>query len=208
MKKISFIILFVYVLFSQNIQAQEEVKNSKLSIMGYAQFGNGSVINDSQPNYNIYCYSGELLLNYKLSQSNGLASGIGIYNYSGNGFNSIGNFNHQRRLLKIPLYFTFYPNVADYVKVIFNLGVYGQTIITDQYYFQKKIETGNYSGWNFGSQIGLGFAVQLLETTFIGINLNTQSDFNSLETNDNTIMRNNQKIKFLNSVGLFLSIEL
>ena len=48
------------------------------------------------------------------------SSGFGIDNLSGNGFNTMGNFFHERAYLNIPLAFTFkYVIIEDILKVSF-----------------------------------------------------------------------------------------
>ena len=208
MKKLNYILLFAFFLTFNLIQAQDEVKESKFNIIGYGGIGYGIVENDNEPNYNLNSNSGEILLNYNLNQKFGIATGIGINELSGNGFNSIGNFYHERSLLKIPLLFTLNSKISDDFKIFANLGFFGQTIIKDEYQFINNTQKDIYEGWNFGAQIGLGFLYEIFDNYYAGINYNGQSDFSKFETNNNVGINDEQKMKNLNSVGVILIIEL
>lgn len=208
MKKLNYILLFSFFLTFNLIQAQDEVKESKFNIIGYGGIGYGIVENDSEPNYNLNSNSGEILLNYNLNQKFGIATGIGLNKLSGNGFNSIGNFHHERSLLKIPLLFTLNSKISDDFKIFANLGFFGQSIIKDEYQFINNTQKDIYEGWNFGAQIGLGFLYEIFDNFYAGINYNGQSDFSKFETNSNVGMNDEQKMKNLNSIGVILIIEL
>lgn len=166
------------------------------------------MVSDNEPSYIINSFGGEFLLNFKVDEKDGIALGIGIYSLSGNGFNSIGNFYHERSLLKIPLLYNFNSNISSNIKIIMNLGVYGQSIITDKYRFINNIQKYRYKGWSFGTQIGLGFLYTIFDKYNIGLNFNTQSDFSKFETVNNAIIIDKQKIIFLNSVGIILLIDI
>ena len=60
--------------------------------------------------------SGDILLNYRINQKFGVATGIGIAELSGNGFNSLGNFYHEREILKIPLLATLDYKISEKIK--------------------------------------------------------------------------------------------
>ena len=185
MKKSNYILLFAFFLTFNLIKAQDEVKESKFNIIGYGGIGYGIVENDNEPNYNLNSNSGEILFNYNLNQKFGIATGIGINELSGNGFNSIGNFYHERSLLKIPLLFTLNSNLSDDFKIFANLGFFGQTIIKDEYQFINSTQKDIYEGWNFGAQIGLGFLYEIFDNYYAGINYIGQSDLSKFETNNN-----------------------
>ena len=208
MKKSNYILLFAFFLTFNLIKAQDEVKESKFNIIGYGGIGYGIVENDNEPNYNLNSNSGEILFNYNLNQKFGIATGIGINELSGNGFNSIGNFYHERSLLKIPLLFTLNSNLSDDFKIFANLGFFGQTIIKDEYQFINSTQKDIYEGWNFGAQIGLGFLYEIFDNYYAGINYIGQSDLSKFETNNNVGINDEQKMKNLNSVGIILIIEL
>lgn len=164
------------------------------------------MVSNNEPNYIINCFGGEFLLNFKIDENDGIASGIGIYNFSGNGFNSIGNFYHKRSLLKIPLLYNFNSNISSNIKINMNIGVYVQAIITDEYRFINNTQEYIYKGCSFGSQIGLGFLYSIFDKYNIGLNFNTQTDFSKFKTVNSAIIIDKQKIKFLNSVGIILVI--
>ena len=184
MKKANYILLFMFFVTFNLTQAQEE-KASKFSVIGYGGIGYGIVENDNEPNYNLYSNNSDILLNFNINQKFGIATGIGLTELTGNAFNSIGNFYHERKTLKIPLLFTFGSNVSQNFKVFANLGFYGQNIIKDKYQFLNDTQKDVYEGWNFGAQFGVGFVFEVFDDYSFGINFNGQSDFSKFESNNN-----------------------
>jgi hypothetical protein len=208
MKKLNYMVLCVFFLTFHVSQAQEAAKESKFNIIAYGGIGYGIMENDTEPNYNLNTNSAEILLNYTLHQKFGIATGIGINQLSGNGFNSLGNFYQERSLLKVPLLFTLNSNISDDFKIVANVGFFGQHIIKDEYRFLNKTQEDVYEGWNFGAQLGFGFVHALFDTFSAGIYYNGQSDFSKFKTNNNVGINDAQKMKHLNSVGLILLIGL
>ncbi|MBB4119254.1 long-subunit fatty acid transport protein [Mesonia hippocampi] len=208
MKKITFLLSCFLFLAINLLQAQEKEETSKFNIIGYGGIGYGIVENNNQPNYNLNSNNGEILLNYKLNQKFGVATGIGFNELSGNGFNSAGNFYHERSLLKIPALVTLNAKIAENIKIVGNLGFYTQTIIKDEYRFLNNTQKDIYEGWNFGAQIGLGFLYELFDNFYAGINLNSQSDFNKFKTAKNAVINDKQKIKSQNSIGIMFFVNL
>jgi opacity protein-like surface antigen len=207
MKKTNYILLFIFFLTINLLQAQEE-KESKFNIIAYGGIGYGIVENDTEPNYNLNSSIGEILLNYKLNQKFGIATGIGMNELSGNGFNSIGNFYHERTLLKIPILVTMNHNASDSFRVIANFGFYGQNIAKDEYRFLNNTQKDIYDGWNFGVQLGLGVVFEMFDNFSTGINYTGQSDYSRYETTNNQGINDKQKMKNLHSIGVILLIEL
>ena len=83
MKKPNYILLFICFLTISLIQAQEK-KESKFNIIAYGGIGYAIVKNDNEPNYNLNSNSGDILLNYRINQKFGIASGVGLIELSGN----------------------------------------------------------------------------------------------------------------------------
>ncbi len=189
------------------LYAQEHTA-CKWSLIGYGGIGYGVVKNDNQPDYNLNSNNGAFLLNYRLNEELGLASGIGVNELTGNAFNELGNFYHERTLLKVPLLLTINSELSAGFRIIGNLGFYGQNIIKDAYRFQTSIQEDIYSGWNFGAEFGLGFIFPVLDRISAGINYQGQSDFSKFESTDNAGISDKQKLQSLNSVGLLLIFTL
>ena len=211
MKKIKFTLLFIcFLSFINQIQAQEkkEEKVSKFNIIAYGGIGYAIVKNDNEPNYNLNSNSGDILLNYRINQKFGIASGVGLIELSGNGFNSLGNFYHERTMLKIPLLATMDYKISEKIKMIGNFGFYTQNITTDEYRFLNNSQKNVYEGWNFGTQLGLGFVFKMFDNFSAGINYSGQSDFSKFKTNNNLGINDKQKLKNLNSIGIILMIDL
>jgi opacity protein-like surface antigen len=207
MKKSNYILLFTLFLTFSLVQAQEE-KESKFNIIVYGGIGYGIVENDNEPNYNLNSNALEILVNYNINKKFGIATGIGLNELSGNGFNSIGNFYHERTLLKIPLLFTMGSNVTENLKLFTNFGFFGQNIINDEYRFLNETQKDIYKGWNFGAQFGFGFAFEMFDNYSIGINYNAQSDLSKFGSNNNAGINDKQKFTNLNSVGILFMIDL
>lgn len=211
MKKIKFTLLFIcFLAFINQIQAQEkkEEKVSKFNIIAYGGIGYAIVKNDNEPNYNLNSNSGDILLNYRINQKFGVATGIGIAELSGNGFNSLGNFYHERTTLKIPLLATLDYKISEKIKMIGNFGFYTQNITTDEYRFLNVSQKDVYEGWNFGSQLGLGFVFKLFDNFSAGVNYSGQSDFSKFKSTNNSGINDKQKLKNLNSIGVVLMVDL
>jgi hypothetical protein len=189
------------------IQAQEE-KESKFNLIAYGGIGYGIVENDNEPNYNLNSNNGEILLNYNINQKFGIATGIALNELTGNGFNSFGNFYHERTLLKVPLLFTMGSGLSENLKLFANFGFYGQNIIKDEYRFLNNTQKDVYDGWNFGAQIGVSFLFEIFNNFSAGINYDGQSDFSTFESNNNAGINDKQKMKNLNSIGIIFMIEL
>jgi opacity protein-like surface antigen len=207
MKKSNYILLFTLFLTFSLMQAQEE-KELKFDIIVYGGIGYGIVENDNEPNYNLNSNALEILVNYNINKKFGIATGIGLNELSGNGFNSIGNFYHERTLLKIPLLFTMGSNVTENLKLFTNFVFFGQNIINDEYRFLNETQKDIYKGWNFGAQFGFGFAFEMFDNYSIGINYNAQSDLSKFGSNNNAGINDKQKFTNLNSVGILFMIDL
>ena len=207
MKKKNYYLLFIFFLTVNLIHAQEVIQ-SQFNIIAYGKIGFGLVENDNEPNYNLNSSSAEVLLNYRINREFGIATGIGINELSGNGFNSIGNFYHERTMLKIPLSATMDFSTSEKVKLVANFGFYGQYITKDEHRFLTNSQKGIYDGWNFGAQIGLGLVFKLFDNFSAGINYTGQSDFSKFKTNSNQVIYDEQKLNNLNSMGIILMIEL
>lgn len=203
MKKFNLTIVITLFFFCDFIQAQEDTTKSKFDIITYAGIGYGIIVDDTEPNYNVNTNYGEILINYKFKNNFGLATGIGYNQLTGTGFNSVGNFYHERKILKIPIIATFQYKFDDKFKVIANFGFYSQNIINYNYHFLTYSENASNIGWNFGSQLGLGFVYQLNKNIGFGINFNGQSDLTKLKT-----YSGESKIKNLNSLGLLFLFSL
>lgn len=206
MNKSHTLIFLIIFLASSAVKAQDE-KTSKFNIIAYGGIGFGIVENENEPNYNLNSNTIELLLNYKFHQKYGIATGLGLNELSGNGFNSEGNFYHERGMLKIPLLLTLDNAITDQLRVIANLGIYGQHIVNDEYRYLNNIQKDVYSGWNFGAQLGVGFVYQLQNNFSAGIHYLGQSDFTDFDTNSNQTISDSQRMNNLSSIGLLFLVD-
>jgi len=186
----------------------QEPEFSKFNILGYGGIGYTKIQNDNEPNYNLNSNTGELLLNYNFNSRIGLATGVGFTELSGTGFNTLGNFYHERTLIKIPLLVTFNSNLSDRFKFFTNVGLYGHSIVEDDYQFLEGVQRDFYGGWNFGIQFGVGLMVEVYDGFSFGINFNGQSDFDKFKTNSDAPINDKQKIDNLNNFGLIFMFDL
>lgn len=201
----------VAALFAVNLtQAQDttELKESKFSVLAFGGIGYGIMDNDNQPNYNMNSNTGDLLLNYKVHSKFGIATGVSFNQLSGNGFNVVGNFYHERFLVRIPLLLTFESKISDKFSIVGHVGPYAQSILKDEYSFNTAKIEDIYDGWNLGMQLGLGFVYQLEPHFGIGVNYTGQSDFTKFGTRNNQVFSGEQKMKNLNTFGLILLFNL
>ena len=97
--------------------------------------------------------------------------------------------------------------LSDKIKYLSNIGVYGQTIIKDEYQFLNDTQTDIYGGWNYGLQATIGFVFEVNKRLNFGINLSGQSDFDKFETNANQVISDQQRIKNQYSIGLLAMID-
>ena len=208
MKNKKNLLILLAIIFSHlSVFAQGENK-SKLSIIGYGGIGYGIVENDSEPNYNLNSNSGELLINYNLSEKFGIATGIGLNQLTGNGFNTLGEFHHERSFIKIPLLFTLNGKISDKIEFFSNVGFYTQNIIKDKYRYLFSTRENTFEGWNFGGQIGIGVLFNFVDKMKFGFAFNGQSDFSKFNSNNSSGVTDKQKMKNLNTIGLILKFNL
>ena len=208
MKKTSFIIPFICI-FAINLLQSQEKKEPKFSAILSSNIGYAVIENDNEPSYNLNSSGVDFLINFKINQKFGVATGVGQNTLSGSGFNSLGNFYHRRSILKIPLLATLdYKIKNDNFKVIGSLGFYTQNIIKDESRFLNNSQENSYKGWNFGMHVGLGFAVKMHNHLSLGINFSAQSDLSKFKTNSNSGINDKQKLRELNSIGLFMILDL
>jgi opacity protein-like surface antigen len=186
----------------------QEADGSKFNILGFGGIGFTKIQNDNEPNYNLNSNTGEILLNYNFNQRIGLATGIGFTELSGTAFNTVGNFYHERTLIKIPLVATFNSDLSDKFKFFTSVGFYGHSIVEDDYRFLEGSQKDFYSGWNFGFQFGLGLMVEVYDGFSFGINFNGQSDFDRFTTTSDAPFQDKQKIDNLNNFGLIFMFDL
>ena len=206
MKNLPYLLILSFLFSLNHAQAQDE-SSSKVRVLAYGGIGFGNVKNDNQPNYNLNNNTGEVLINYSWNDKLGLATGIGFNELSGNGFNSMGDFYHERIVLRLPLLLTIKTDVTEDFRVFGNLGFYGQSIIKDEYRFLSNVQEDTYEGWNFGAQLGIGFTYKLNPGIYGGIHYQGQSDLSAFETSSNAGISDEQKLENLNSIGLLFMFE-
>lgn len=207
MSLIKYLLLFSFISILNLTHAQ--IKHYDFNILAYGGIGFGVMENDTDPNYNLNSNSSKVLLKYRVTHRLGIATGIGMNELSGSGFNASGNFHHQRMMIKIPLVAILDYPITDHFSVVPNLGVYAQNIIKDEYRFLNDKYKNIYDGWNMGAQLGVGLLFQITKGISAGFNYSLQLDITKFSSTDNLLtIDNKQKLGKLNTVGMVLVMEL
>ena len=206
--KYAIIIVFSLIFNTQGI-AQDDTTNdfNRFDLTLVTGIGYGKVENDNEPNYDLNANVGEAHITYNFSEAFGLSTGLGFLQLSGNGFNSNGNFYHERDPLKIPLMIRSNKNIGDKFSLTISAGFYGQTIINDEYRYLLTTEEDVFGGWTFGFQGYFGFGYEVSDNWTVGLNVSTQSDFNKFETENNVSLNDEQRITTLNTIGLMFGLR-
>ncbi|EDP95024.1 hypothetical protein U8527_08345 [Kordia algicida OT-1] len=192
---------------SQNPVYTDLDSGSKFSFVTYGGIGYAVVDNDNQPKYNLNANTADFLINYRIGKRYGIATGIGFDRLSGNAFNAGGNFYHERGTLRIPVLLSVNYNIAEKVRLMANIGLYGKTVLKDEYSFVGGNVDDIYEGWNFGFQSGIGLAYNFYSKMSLGIMFSNQADFTRLDSDQNSGINDEQKIAGLNTVGLLFGIN-
>lgn len=208
MKK-SILLGFLFSVFVLSFNhAQEDGSNfDRFNLSLSTGIGYGQVKNENQPNYNLNANVGEALLTYHFNKNFGLSAGVGWLQLSGDGFNTNGNFYHERDLLKFPLMIRSNKYIADKFNLSISAGFYGQTIINEEFTYLTAVEEDVYGGWSFGFQGFFGFEYEVSDNWSVGINVSTQSDFTKLKTENDASFKNEQSIETLNTIGLLFGLR-
>lgn len=178
-----------------------------LRILVHGGIGFGKVKNNSDPNYNLNLDYFEFLVNYRINNLFGIATGIGLNDFSGNGFNASGNFYHEREELKIPLLATADYLINENIRAIIGIGFYGKTNLTDDYRFLNTLEKDIYEDWSVGFQGNFSLVFDFSEILSFGFNFNTQTDFTNVEPNPDRIIKDKQRIESISALGILLLVK-
>lgn len=205
-RKLHIALMFLFTLslvFSQ----EEPQDHSKFSFSLNANSGQAKVENDNLPNYNLDVNTIELLLNYSFNNHIGIAIGIGYNDLTGNGFNNVGDFYHERQTLRFPVLLT---TERHFERIVLqaNVGLYGQVVIDDEYQYLFFRTDEVFNGWTFGFQGNINLMYQLTDRFALGVNLTTQSDFSKLDSGINEIVNDEQRITQQNTFGLVMNLKL
>lgn len=208
-KELTFLaFLLMAVCFAQDSQPTTEIHDySQFRLLAHGGIGFGNIQNESAPNYNLNLQYFEVLFNYKFTENYGIATGIGLNEFSGNGFNESGNFYHERDELRIPLLVTADYDFDDKIKAIVGVGLYGKTNTSDDFRFLNRLEKDVFSDWGFGVQANFGLVFKLSELYSFGLNFNTQSDFSDYEANTGNSFSGEQRMKGVTALGVLVMMQ-
>jgi hypothetical protein len=195
--------------FSQNTQQTilDGDSYSTFRILVQGGIGYGKIENETAPNYNLNLDYFEALINYRFSEQYGIATGVGINEFSGNGFNAFGNFYHEREELKIPLLATADYNVNEKIRAIVGLGLYGKTNLTDDYRFLNNVVKDVYEDWNFGFQGNFSVLFMLTPNYSFGLNFNFQNDFSKIKANPGQPISGEQRMENVSALGIMIMMQ-
>ncbi|MCH2194969.1 hypothetical protein [Kordia sp.] len=218
MKKLSLLTLLTLIfsfttLNAQNDHDQDENRepNSRFSFMAYGGIGYAVADGKWQPNYNLDANIGEFLVQYRIGKHFGISTGIGLVELTGNGFYyTHGPFYHERAYLKFPLLFSVNYNVVPKVRLLANVGPYGQVIHRDEFIFYNGGNVNDiYSGWSIGLQFAIGMSYHINSRMSLGIMFSSQGDFNRLSIDTNKkIFADPQRISRINTLGFVFTFNL
>jgi|GEM_PF-1217953 len=218
MKRI-YLLFFCFTYFfclSQNNKSQSlPTASTALNIEGYSPLrllvhggiGFGKVKNNSNPNYNLNLDYFEFLINYRVNNLFGIATGVGLNDFSGNGFNALGNFYHEREELKLPLLATADYVINEKIRAIIGIGFYAKTNLTDDYRFLNTLEKDIYEDWSMGFQGNFSLVFKFSEILSFGLNLNTQTDFTDIEPTPGRVIDDKQRIENISALGVLLLVK-
>ncbi|WP_298521009.1 hypothetical protein [uncultured Kordia sp.] len=217
MKRLSLITLLTLIFSFTTLHAQNDhttdenhQSSSRFSFMAYGGIGYAVVDSRWQPNYNLDANIGEFLVQYRIGKHYGISTGIGIVEMTGNGFYyTHGPFYHERANFKIPLLFSVNYKVAPKVRLLANVGPYGQVIYRDEFIFFNGGHVDDiYSGWSIGLQFGVGMSYHISSKMSLGMMFSSQGDFNrlSIDTNKN-IFADPHRISRINTLGLVFTFN-
>lgn len=190
--------IFVY---SQNIK-----QNNKFDIAVFQTFGFGRIDNEFAPNYNLNSRATELLFNYRLVKNQGVAIGIGYSDLGGNGFNTKGNFFHEREILTIPLMYTLTKSRNNF-KFFLGIGVEGMKIMNDKYKYLNEVKKKQFGDWGVGAKTLIGFFYGIDENISVGVVYNGNADLTKLRSNDEKYFKGKQYLEFNNKVGIGINFH-
>lgn len=185
--------------------SEDDFKTLRFLFHGGIGFGN--IENESAPNYNLNLDYIEMLFNYRFSSKYGVATGIGINEFSGNGFNSNGNFYHEREELRIPLLATADYQFNDRIRAIVGVGFYGKTNLSDDYRFLNTLEKDIYEDWSFGFQGNFGLLFSFSPLYSFGLNFNTQADFTDVDAKEGQSISGEQRMKNVSALGVIVLLQ-
>lgn len=190
-------------------QSFAQIKHYDFNLIVNGDLGQGTFVNETTPDYNINSFSSELLLKYRITYNLGIATGVGLTEYNGDGVNFVGTFHHERSIVKVPLAVVLDYPVSEKVSIVPKFGVYGHYIVKDQHQFLKYKINHLYSGWNFGAEMGLGILYQISKNALLGFQYRLMYDLTQFETiENNAFIYTKQKAGRVNNLGLQMIIEL
>lgn len=217
MKRLRLITLLTLIFSFTTLNAQSDYDtdenhepSSKFSFMAYGGIGYAVVDSKWQPNYNLDANIGEFLLQYRIGKHFGISTGIGIVEMSGNGFYyTHGPFYHERANIKFPLLFSVNYNVIPEVRLLANIGPYGQILYRDEFIFFNGGNVNDiYSGWSIGLQFAVGMSYNINKKISLGVLFSSQGDFNRLSIDTNKeIFADPQRISRINTLGLLFTFN-
>ena len=160
MKKVVCFLIIICSVSILSLEAQEK-EGLRVSAMGFYGVGLGIVDNKNAPNYNFRTTNFDVLVDFDFGKIIGFATGIGFSSLSGNGFNSTGDFYHERSLMKIPLLMSLtYPISKDF-DFYANGGLFYEQIRDDEFQYLNTTEKDIYEGSSIGAQFQVGFLINL-----------------------------------------------
>jgi hypothetical protein len=178
-KKIVILMLFIAVAMPSKAQSES---TSKFSFQFSNGFGTTVVSNEGIPT-RLVTSSVEFLGSFKLSKDFELCSGASLLGLNGNGFNSNGNYNQSRGVLRIPVLLNSIKPLNERTSLIASGGLFVNRILDDTFMYLNSIEEVNPDHVSMGIDVRLGITHYLYSNTAIGVAYRIQNEFSSWSTN-------------------------
>lgn len=203
MKKVSWFLLFAFLLSLTSIQAQEN-RDFSFDMLAISGIGYGSLDNSSDPDYAFRTNYFEMLLNFDFGKLIGFSTGFGTSRLSGNGGNFSTKFSHSRTTLKIPLLLSTVRPISKHFDFYANAGIFWKHIIRDEYRYTNSTLEDVYKGSTIGAQTEIGVFLNIkipqefdeFRGTRLGLVLSAQTipDIDGIKNVNNPNPNNTQRI--------------
>lgn len=199
-KNIVILTLFVAIAFTSKAQTES---TSKFSVEVANGFGFSVVSNEGFPT-RLATSRVQLIGSYEFSKGLEISTGASLLGLNGNGFDSKGNFNQSRGVVRIPLMLNSTKPLNEKTNLLASGGVFASRILEDTFMYVNSVEEMNPDYLLAGITARLGISYHLYANVAIGVAYSVQQEFISI-----TKVDSNKDVGMgTNSFDLFLKFSL